>query len=253
MILVVSPSKSLDFATTDYHRFTQPRFLEESRTLIGRLREFSEPELKKLMKISDKLAAQNAERYAAFEQPFSPENAKPALLAFRGDVYTGVDVDDFTEDDLNFAQEHLRILSGLYGLLRPLDLMQAYRLEMGTRLTTPRGKDLYEFWGDKLTRQLREDLDASKKRVLVNLASKEYFRSLTPTDLNADIYTIDFRENRSGQWKFITFNAKKARGMMCRYVIKNRLTDPAAMRHFDLEDYRFNEELSEEKKFVFTR
>ena len=253
MILVVSPAKTLDFTPADYHRFTQPRFGEESHELIDRLREFSEPELKTLMKISDKLAAQNVERYAAFEQPFSPENAKPALLAFRGDVYTGLDVDDFTEDDLDFAQKHLRILSGLYGLLRPLDLMQAYRLEMGTRLTTSRGKDLYQFWGNKLTGQLSKELDRSDKRVLVNLASKEYFRSIDTDTLAAEIYTIDFRENRDGQWKFITYNAKKARGMMCRYVVKNRLTEPEQMRAFDLDDYRFNEDLSNGRKYVFTR
>ena len=253
MILLLSPAKTLDFAQQDYPRFTQPRFREEQQTLIDRLRKFDRPGLKKLMKISDKLAALNEERYAAYEQPFSPENAKPAILAFRGDVYTGLNVDDFSKDDLLFAQEHVRILSGLYGLLRPLDLMQPYRLEMGTKMNTERGANLYEFWGDKLTAALRSDLAEQEKPVVINLASKEYYGSLQPDALGADVYEIDFRENRDGKWKFITYNAKKARGLMTRYVVKNRLTHPEQLRDFDLEDYCLNSELSTERKFTFTK
>ena len=253
MILLISPAKTLDFSPSNYRNFTQPRFAEEQQTLIDRLRKLELPELKKLMKISDKLAELNQDRYLRYEQPFSPENAKPALLAFRGDVYVGLDVAQFSDDDLEFAQNHLRILSGLYGILRPLDLIQPYRLEMGTKLSTKQGKDLYEFWDNKLTDALRADLAEKERPVVVNLASKEYYASLQSEDLKADIYTVDFREKRDGKWKFITYNAKKARGMMCRYVIQNRLTDPEAMKDFDLEDYSFNEELSDARKFVFTK
>ena len=253
MILLLSPAKTLDFNQQTYPRFTQPRFQPEQQTLIDRLREFDRTGLKKLMNISDKLAALNEERYAAYAQPFHPENAKPALLAFRGDVYTGLNVDDFSRDDLLFAQQHVRILSGLYGLLRPLDLMQAYRLEMGTKLATERGANLYEFWGTQLTDALRADLHQHDHPVVVNLASKEYFGSLQPEALNADLYDIDFREQRGGKWKFITYNAKKARGRMTSYVVKNRLNSPEQLRDFDWDDYGFNEELSSERKLVFTR
>ncbi|MFK8103277.1 MAG: peroxide stress protein YaaA [Saprospiraceae bacterium] len=253
MLLVISPAKTLDFSTSAIKKHSLPRALNESEELIKLLRKKSADDLKSLMSISDKIAALNLERYQQYETPFTEKNAKQALLAFKGDVYTGLSAEDFGSKDFDFAQKHLRILSGLYGLLRPLDLMQAYRLEMGTKLTNPVGKNLYEFWGTKITELLNADLAEQKSKILINLASKEYFKAITLSSLNAEVYDVNFKEKRNGKYKIISFSAKKARGMMCNFVIKNKIKKPAHLKAFDYDDYVFNESLSSEREFIFTR
>jgi len=253
MLLLVSPAKTLDFSPTENNNFTQPRFMAESKKLVSILKKKSTGDLKELMHISDKLAELNHTRYQEFIAPFNRENAKQSILAFKGDVYTGLNVDDFTEDDLEFSQHCLRMLSGLYGILRPMDLMQAYRLEMGTKLENKKGKNLYEFWGDKITKMLNEDLAEKDDKSVINLASQEYFKSIQVDKMNGKLYNVHFKEERDGKLKIIAFNAKKARGMMCRYIIKNRITKPEGMKAFGEADYLFNDELSTETEYFFTR
>ena len=254
MLIVLSPAKKLDFETPPGAvAFTTPGFLDDAAELIDELRAFEPHQLSELMGISPKLAALNSNRYHAWALPFTEDNARPAVLAFRGDVYVGLDADNFDAEELQFAQQHLRILSGLYGVLRPLDLMQPYRLEMGTKLKTRRGKDLYAFWDERITATLNADLSRQARPVLINLASGEYFKSIRTGQLRARIITPAFREERNGQYKMISFFAKKARGLMSRYIIRNRLTDPQDLAGFDLEGYRYNEALSAEDSPVFTR
>ena len=205
------------------------------------------------MHLSDKLAALNVARYGSWTAEFTPDNAKQALLAFKGDVYTGLNVDDFTDDDLLFAQQHLRMLSGLYGLLRPLDLMQPYRLEMGTKLVNPRGKDLYAFWGERISDWLNEALREQGDDVLLNLASNEYFSSVKRKALNARVIDVDFKDMKNGQYKIISFYAKKARGLMARWVIKERIAKPEQLSAFDYEGYRFSADDSSANHLVFLR
>jgi cytoplasmic iron level regulating protein YaaA (DUF328/UPF0246 family) len=254
MLTVISPAKTLDFDSppvTDAH--TQPAHLTQSRKLVRRLRELSAADLSRLMKISDDLAQLNRDRYQHWKTPFRPENARQALFAFKGDVYIGLDAGSMRPDDLEFAQDHLRILSGLYGLLRPLDLMQPYRLEMGTRLDTDQGSNLYQFWGDRITRSLNQELQQTSSATLVNLASGEYFKSVKPSLLKADIVTPAFREFRDGEYKFIQFFAKKARGLMARYLVDQRIDEPEGLKDFDYEGYKYNASLSTAKDWVFTR
>ena len=254
MLIVISPAKTLDYETapvTDVH--TTPDFLEHSEELIEQLRDLSPAQIGKLMSVSDKISGLNAARYEAWETPFTPENAKQAVLAFKGDVYTGLDAETLDKKSFDFAQKHLRILSGLYGLLRPLDLMQAYRLEMGTRFANTRGKDLYTFWGEIITNALNTELAAQKDNVLINLASNEYFKSVKPKKLDADIITPVFKDLKNGQYKIISFYAKKARGLMTRYIIDKKITKPADLKKFNYAGYEFNAELSNNKDWVFTR
>ena len=254
MLVVISPAKNLDFTTpSTITTATQPEFLEHSEVLIKRCRKLSPANIASLMKISDKLAGLNADRYAAWQLPFSRDNAKQAMLAFNGDVYTGLDASSFSQADSEFAQQHLRILSGLYGLLKPLDLMQAYRLEMGTQLDNKRGKNLYEFWGERITHKLNEVLAEQGDGVLINLASNEYFKSVKPKVLNAQIITPMFLDAKNGQYKVISFFAKKARGLMARYIIQNRLTDVKQLQDFDLAGYQFDASRSVGQQLVFTR
>lgn len=253
MLLLISPAKTLDFSAIGLKKHTKPALLKESKVLVDILKEKSVADLKQLMSVSDKIAELNVERFNQFKTPFSTKNAKQALYAFRGDVYTGLDADSFSEKDVDFAQDHLRILSGLYGVLKPLDLMQAYRLEMGTKLSNGFGKNLYEFWDEKITKLINKDLKNTGNKIVVNLASKEYFHSIKEAQLNAELYTVNFKENRNGVYKIIAFSAKRARGMMCHYVIKNKITKPEKMKGFDMDNYSFNEELSSEKEFIFTR
>ncbi len=201
------------------------------------------------MGVSKNIANLNVERNKSFSVPFNINNSKQAILAFKGDVYQGISADDFDPEDFDFANQHIGILSGLYGYLRPLDLMQPYRLEMGTRLKIRRNKNLYDFWGDIITNKINE----SDNNVVVNLASNEYFKSIKQKELNADIWTVGFKERRNGKYKVISFNAKWARGMMCRFVVKNRLTEPLQMKEFDMDDYKFNQEMSDGKELIFTR
>jgi hypothetical protein len=254
MLIVISPAKTLDFETEPTTRdFTQPDFLEDSEKLIRKLRTVSRKKLTEMMGISKDLAQLNYERYLAWDPEFHPGNAKQALLAFRGDVYLGMEAETFSEEDFAFAQDHLRILSGLYGLLRPLDLIQPYRLEMGTKLPIRRKKDLYQFWGNRLTDKVNEVLADSEAPVLVNLASKEYYSSLKPSGLNARIITPAFLDMKNGQYKIISFFAKKARGMMASWIIRHRLTNPEELREFNTAGYGFNADLSEGDNWVFTR
>lgn len=254
MLIVVSPAKNLDYETPAVtNEFTQPELLTHSQELIDRCRELTPAQIGSLMKISDKLAGLNADRYASWSQPFDQQNAKQALLAFNGDVYTGLEASSFTEDDFTHAQKHMRILSGLYGLLKPLDLMQAYRLEMGTKLDNTRGKDLYQFWGDIITNELNHALTAQGDNVLVNLASNEYFKSVKPKSLDGMIVTPVFKDKKNGDYKIISFFAKKARGLMARYIIQNRLTDVEQLQSFDLAGYSYNAEMSKPNLPVFTR
>lgn len=254
MLIVVSPAKNLDYESapvTDVH--TQPALLDDASELIEVCRKLSPAQLGSLMKISDKLAGLNADRFAQWHRPFSPDNAKQAVFAFNGDVYAGLEAETFSEQDFEFAQSHLRILSGLYGLLRPLDLMQPYRLEMGTKLENPRGKDLYAFWGETITHKLNQALEAQGDNVLVNLASNEYFKSVKRKQLDAMIVTPVFKDKKNGQYKVISFFAKKARGLMARYIIQNQLTDVAQLKQFDLAGYQYNGDMSNDSELVFTR
>lgn len=254
MLSVISPAKKLDFETpTTQALHTQPDFLDRSRELIGILRGHSPQRLSELMGISDKLAGLNAARYAEWHTPFTPDNAKPAAQAFRGDVYVGLEAETFSDSENAFAQEHLRILSGLYGLLRPLDLIQPYRLEMGTRLENPAGRDLYAFWREALTAELDKAVAASGSRVLVNLASNEYFKAIDTQALEARVITPVFKDEKNGKLKIISFYAKKARGLMAAWMIRQRLNDPEALKDFAVAGYRFNAALSEADTLVFTR
>ncbi|ERP91016.1 hypothetical protein Q666_12495 [Marinobacter sp. ES-1] len=253
MLMIISPAKTLDYesplATETY---TQPDYLDDACELIDQLKELEPHQVSNLMSISDKLGQLNAERFRTWHTPFTPDNARQAILAFKGDVYTGLDAESFSEDDFAFAQQHLRMLSGLYGLLKPLDLMQAYRLEMGTKFENKRGKDLYAFWGSKLTKALNELLAADDK-VLVNLASNEYFKSVQKKNIDGRLITPQFKDWKNGQYKIISFYAKKARGLMCRYAIQNRITQADDLKGFNLEGYYFSEEQSDNNNWVFLR
>ncbi len=253
MLLLISPAKTLDFSPSSIKEYTNASFTKDSKELVKVLKEKSTDDLKQLMGVSDKIAELNVARFQSFKTPFDLENAKQAVLAFRGDVYTGLDADSFDEADLEFAQEHLRILSGLYGILKPLDLMQPYRLEMGTKLQNSRGKNLYEFWHEKITRRLNKDLKETGSEYIINLASKEYFKSVKPKLLKGELINVNFKEDKNGTYKIVAFFAKKARGMMCHYIIKNKITKPEHLKGFDYDNYVFNEDLSTEKELIFTR
>ena len=254
MIIVLSPAKSLDFKTpAKLATHTQPAFLDQSQTLIERLRTFSPIEISQLMGISDSLAALNASRYAEWIQPFTPKNAKQALLAFNGDVYEGLDATTLSAADLKFAQERLRILSGLYGVLRPLDLMQSYRLEMGIRLANPRGKDLYAFWGERIVDALNEVLLEAKAKALVNLASEEYFKSVKAKKLSVPVIQPVFEDWSAEKYKVVSFYAKRARGLMARFALVERLKKAEGLKKFLAEGYAYTAAASDETRWVFRR
>lgn len=254
MLYVVSPAKNLDYETPAViDDFTLPQLMEDAQELAEVCVKLTPQDLSSLMHISDKLAGLNAARFAQWQPDFTPENAKQAILAFNGDVYTGIEATTFSPVDFEYAQQHLRILSGLYGLLRPLDLMQAYRLEMGTKLENPRGKNLYEFWGSIITDKINEQLAATDSKVLVNLASTEYFKSVKKKQLNAQLVTPAFKDWKNGQYKMISFFAKKARGLMVQYLIKNQIDDVEGLLKFDLDGYVYNPELSKPDEPCFTR
>jgi uncharacterized protein len=254
MLMVISPAKTLDYETPPVTpRFTQPEHLDHAQELIEQLREFSPAQIAELMHLSDKLAGLNAARFGSWQPNFTPDNAKQALLAFKGDVYTGLNAEDFSEADFDFAQRHLRMLSGLYGLLRPLDLMQPYRLEMGTKLVNARGNNLYDFWGERISAWLNEALVAQGDDILLNLASNEYFSAVKRKALKARVIDTEFKDLKNGQYKIISFYAKKARGLMARYVIKERLTDPDGLKDFNYQGYRYSAEHSRPDSLVFLR
>jgi cytoplasmic iron level regulating protein YaaA (DUF328/UPF0246 family) len=258
MILVLSPAKALDYETPPtIDKHSQPDHLDASAELIDILRELSPAEVANLMGLSDKLAALNVARYQSWSRPFAPDNAKQAVLAFNGDVYEGLNAPSLSEKDLEWAQQHVRILSGLYGVLRPLDLMQAYRLEMGTRLHTPAGKTLYAWWGERITEALNkliaEHEQTGELPLLINLASDEYFKSVKPAKLKARIVTPVFQDWKNGNYKIISFYAKRARGMMARHAILHRVTDVEGLKRFDADGYAFTPDASCQDKLVFRR
>lgn len=254
MIIVVSPAKSLDFDTpAKTKKFSEVEFLADSKKLMKGLKKYQPEQLSELMHMSDALGELNFSRNANWKAPFTPDNAKQAVFAFQGDVYQGMKAEDYSAAELNFAQKHLRILSGLYGLLKPLDLIQAYRLEMGSRFANERGKNLYEFWGSKLTDHINSELAPQKTKLLINLASNEYFSAVQSKKLDAEIVTPVFKDYSNGKYKVISFFAKKARGEMVTYIVNNRITSPEKLLDFDINGYRYSETDSSAAKPVFLR
>ena len=255
MLMVISPAKKLDYSeeTRFTESYSEPAFLKESQALIKILAKKSMDDIASLMNISPKLASLNYERYQEFSTPFSPENAKQALLAFKGDVYLSFELENYTEKEFEFAQKHLRILSGLYGLLKPLDLIQPYRLEMGTQLRNKKGKNLYEFWGNRIAKGLNQSLAELGSETLVNLASNEYFKSVDKKTLNARIITPVFKEEREGKLKSIFLFAKQARGLMCDFAIKEKMVKAEDLKAFGGMGYRFREDISTDTDWIFSR
>lgn len=254
MIAVLSPAKKLDESPVDRDLpTTTPELVDDIKTLHQTAKNLSKEALQSLMKLSDNLTDLNYDRFQSMEFPFTEENAKPAALLFAGDTYSGLDAPSMSKEDLMYAQDHVRILSGLYGLLRPLDLMQPYRLEMGTRLKNDRGKNLYEFWGSKLTEELNKALATHRDKSIVRVASNEYFSAIQPDELDGKVIDITFQEMRDGELKQISFYAKKARGMMARFIVTHRIEDVEALKSFDDERYQFQDYLSSDTELVFTR
>lgn len=253
MIVLLSPAKSLKETEGTITNYSEPRLMTQSWALVKVLRTMKYPEIMDLMHISENLATTNVKRYKTFKRKHTELNSKTAIETFDGDVYKGLNAESFDTDDLFYAQDHVRILSGLYGILRPLDLMQAYRLEMGTTLATDAGTNLYHFWGDKITKLLNKDLKASGSDLVVNLASNEYFKAVQTKQLKGKLLNINFKEYRDGQLKFISFNAKKARGLMTHYIVKNKIEDLEGLKGFNLENYAFDEEGSTENDWLFVR
>lgn len=254
MIITLSPSKGQDFETpVVLDNATLPAMLDDSLVLIEELRRFNTAQVRELMDVSENIARLNVDRYQAFSLPFTPENARPALFAFKGDVYRSIPVEKYGPEDLDFAQQHLRMLSGLYGCLRPLDLIQPYRLEMKTRLKNPRGDNLYQFWGDKLTLCLNQELEKQKEPTLVNLASNEYFKAVKPKRLEGRLLNIAFKEEKAGKARVIAVFAKRARGMMADYIIRNRIEAREDLKGFSMEGYAYSEADSDDRQWVFKR
>lgn len=254
MLIFLSPAKSLDYNTPpQVATHTQPAFLKQSEILIRQLRKLSPADIANLMDLSDPLALLNFNRYADWRLPFTPENAKQAVLAFDGDVYDGLAAKTLSADDLDFAQQHVRILSGLYGILRPLDLMQPYRLEMGTKFANKAGKDLYAFWGERLLDAINAELAAMPRPVAVNLASEEYFKAAVGRKINGQVIQPVFEDWNNGKYRIVSFYAKRARGLMTRYAVINRLDEPEGLKGFADDGYAFVPEVSEEWRWVFRR
>jgi len=253
MIVIISPAKRLDFERRASHRQSTPQFHKDANHLVAQLQKLSAEDLQQLMTISEKIADLNVSRFASWQRHADSKRAKQALFAFRGDVYLGLDADTLSTADLDFAQHHLRILSGLYGVLKPLDAIQAHRLEMGTPLKNKHGDKLYDFWGTRITQSLNDELAAMSDSVLINLASNEYFAAIVPAQLNAPIITPLFKERRNGSYKVISFNAKRARGMMARAIIQERITDPELLKQLSCGDYRYRASMSNETQWIFAR
>ncbi|WP_058912170.1 peroxide stress protein YaaA [Entomohabitans teleogrylli] len=254
MLILLSPAKTLDYQSTlATERYTRPELLDYSQQLIDVARKLSAPQISSLMGISDKLASLNATRFHDWHPDFTPDNARQAILAFKGDVYTGLQAETFSEADFDFAQQHLRMLSGLYGVLRPLDLMQPYRLEMGIKLANKKAPDLYGFWGETITSKLNDALSAQGDDVVINLASDEYFKAVKTGKLRGQMIKPVFLDEKNGKFKVISFYAKKARGLMSRYIIQNRLTRPEQLTSFNSEGYFYDDGLSSDRELVFKR
>lgn len=250
MLILISPAKTLDYSNPTFKKHTLPDFTSDIIELVDVMQEKSTKEIGSLMNISDSLANLNEERFKTFQKEFTTENSKQAILAFKGDVYTKIAVENYTEEDFEFAQNHLRILSGLYGLLKPLDLIQPYRLEMGISLKNPKGKNLYEFWNSKITKAI---LEAARGQKIVNLASQEYFKAVDLKILQASLIHIHFKEFKDGKHQVVGFFAKQARGMMTNYAIKNRIENAEELKIFNQEGYEFSQLLSDLNNWVFVR
>ncbi len=256
MIIVISPAKKLDYESSlPSVACTEPGFMKEANQLACAMRKLEAESISQLMNISPALGQLNYRRFQHWKTKAGPAEARPAVFAFRGDVYVGLDADTLSEDDLAFAQRHLRVLSGLYGVLRPLDRIQAHRLEMGTRFAIGKAENLYQFWGDSITECLNNDLQGADNTpaALINLASQEYFSSVRPDSIDAPIITPVFKEYRKGALRVISFNAKRARGMMARFIIRHRLTDPEALKTFSDGDYCYDPDLSGANEWLFRR
>ena len=249
MLAIISPSKTQDFSECNNENFSQTRQQQSSDELVHILKNKSQTQISKLMSISEKLSALNFERFQKFKLPFTLENAKQAILAFKGDVYNGIDAPSLSTEDLNFAQDKIRMLSGLYGVIRPLDLIQPYRLEMGTKLSNAKGKDLYDYWGADISNVLNDD----ESELIINLASNEYFKAIDKKSLNAKILDIVFKEKKGDSYKVIGIYAKRARGLMVNFIIRNRLNNPEALQDFSDEGYRFDKDLSNDSTWVYLR
>ena len=254
MLMVISPAKDLDYQSPlSVTTFSQPALLEQSLELMPYCRDLTPAQLSSLMHISDKLAGLNAARFAQWSTPFTSDNARQALFAFNGDVYQGLQASSLKQKELDYAQQHLRILSGLYGVLRPLDLMQPYRLEMGTSLANGRGKNLYQFWGDRISTELNQQLEQLNSQMLLNLASQEYFKAVDKKALKAKVLNVEFKDFKNGQYKIISFFAKKARGLMARYVIEQQIDQAEGLKQFNSAGYQFSSAESKADTLVFTR
>lgn len=253
MLILLSPAKTLDYKTpAPVKSYSQPDYLEKAQKLIDILRAYPPFEIAKLMHISDALAVQNAERFSSWHLPFTVENSKQALFAFKGDVYEGLDAMHLSQAALNYAQQHVRILSGLYGILRPLDLMQPYRLEMGTKLVNSEGKNLYAFWGKEITLGLNHLLSQANG-VVINLASEEYFKAIQLPHLQGRVIYPVFEDYKNGQYKIISFYAKRARGLMVNFAATHQINEPEKLKAFDMEGYCFIEDASDASRWIFRR
>lgn len=250
MLILISPAKTLDYSTPNFKEYTHPDFTTDIKALVNVMKKKSAKEISELMHVSENLAVLNEERYKTFKTNFTTDNSKQALLAFKGDVYTKIDVENYSKEDFEFAQQHLRILSGLYGLLKPLDLIQPYRLEMGTRLETKKGKNLYDYWGTKIAKAIKQVADG---KTIVNLASQEYFKAVEKENLKTPIVNIHFKEFKNGNYQTIGFFAKQARGLMTNYAIKNKITETEDLKGFNLEGYEYSEPKSAQWDWFFVR
>ena len=254
MLITLSPSKGQDFVEPALSKkHSKPADIKDSALLIKELRKINSKQVQALMAVSENIANLNVGRFKSFNTPFTTKNSKQALFAFKGDVYGGLDLENFTEADFAYAQDHLRILSGLYGCLRPMDLIQPYRLEMKTRLKNTRGDNLYQFWDDRITKSINKELKKQKEPVLVNLASNEYFKSVKPKLLEGRLLNITFKETKAGKTRVVAIFAKRARGMMTDFIIRNRIEKPEDLKKFKLAGYKFNKSLSDDKQWTFER
>ena len=254
MLITLSPSKGQDFETPGLSKtYSKPEALKDSELLVKELCKIRQQDIQQLMSVSENIAKLTTDRYKAFKTPFTPKNAKQAIFAFKGDVYSGIDIEKYSEADMKYAQNHLRILSGLYGCLRPLDLIQPYRLEMKTKLQNVRGENLYQFWGDRITDELNKAMEKQKQPVLVNLASNEYFKSVKPKQLKGRLLNINFKETKDGKTRIVAIFAKRARGMMTDFILRNRIEKPEDIKKFKQGGYRFCKQLSDDKQWTFER
>lgn len=254
MLITLSPSKGQDFVEAPLSKkYSKPTDIDDSELLIKELKKINSKQIQEMMAVSENIAKLNVGRFKSFSTPFTTKNAKQAIFAFKGDVYGGLELNDFTEDDYAFAQDHLRILSGLYGCLRPLDLIQPYRLEMKTKLKNDRGDNLYQFWDDRITKSINKELKKQKEAILINLASNEYFKSVKPKLLEGRLLNINFKETKDGKTRIVAIFAKRARGMMADYIIRNRIERSEDIKKFKLGGYKFNKALSDDKQWTFER